>query len=467
MHVDSINARHLSAAGMTRLKHGRFCFSIQPVHGKYYEDVRLKKARVRSLRSPETFRESKEDIVTRVGVASVIRAVITYCRWAMSPLLLGALSACGPKPNAAQAPPPPEVAVVRVTASPVTLSEDYAAQTEAVETVEIRARVGGILERQAFQDGAQVKKGALLFVIDSKPYAAALAQARANLQQARAAHLNSAQILERFKRLIDSRAISQQDLDSAVAKERADAASMAAGEAQVQQAQLNLDYTTIRAPRDGVLSRALIKPGGLVVASSTLLTTLYSQGPIYVGFTIGEQKLAELQRQYDLRDTNKSPDFKLKLLDGSDYQYSGKLNFVDAAVDARNGTLPVRVLVPNPDGVLRPGQFVRVIVPGRTNPDAILVPQKAVQEIQGKRSVYVVGPDNKATSRDISANNRVGNDWLVEKGLQPGETVIVEGIAKVQPGAAVKPVPALAEQRGGIPPVPQPSGGPEDGKRGS
>lgn len=396
-----------------------------------------------------------------------MHAVIKSCRLVMLPLLLSGISACGQKPNAAQqqAPPPPEVSVIKVVVSPVTLSEDYAAQTEAVEAVEIRARVGGILERQAFKDGAQVKKGELLFVIDQKPYTAALAQAKANLQQARAAHLNSAQILDRFKQLIESRAISQQDLDSAVAKERADAASVLAGNAQVQQAQLDLNYTTIRAPRDGMISRALIKPGGLVVESDTLLTTLYSEGPIYVGFTISEQKLTELQRQYDLRDENKSPDFKLKLIDGSDYKYSGKLNFVDAAVDPRNGTLPVRVVVPNPDGVLRPGQFMRVIVPGKTNPNAILVPQKAVQEIQGKRSVYVVGQDNKVTSRDITANNRIGNDWVVEKGLQPNETVIVEGIAKVQPGATVKAVPASTEPR--MENRPQQGSAQEGGKKGS
>ena len=391
--------------------------------------------------------------MTHVGTASSLRAAVGNCRKVILLLLLSGISACGQKQDAAQskAPPPPEVAVIKVVASPVTLSEDYAAQTEAVESVEIRARVGGILERQAFKDGARVKKDELLFVIDQKPYIAALAQARAALQQARAAHLNSSQTLGRFKQLIDSRSISQQDLDNAVGKERADAASVQAGEAQVQQAQLNLDYTTIRAPRDGMISRALIKPGGLVVTSVTLLTTMYSDGPIYVGFTISEQRLTELQRQYDLRDVNKSPDFKLKLIDGSDYQYSGKLNFVDAAVDPRNGTLPVRVVVPNPDGTLRPGQFMRVIVPGRPNPDAILVPQKAVQEIQGKRSVYVVGQDNKATNRDITANHRIGNDWVVEKGLKPNELVIVEGIAKVQPGATVKPVPASqgAQQESG------------------
>ncbi|WP_148415756.1 efflux RND transporter periplasmic adaptor subunit [Noviherbaspirillum massiliense] len=382
--------------------------------------------------------------------------------WRLALLLLAALlqvAGCGQKNQgpAQAAPPPPEVSVIKAATSPVTLLEDYAAQTEAVEAVEIRSRVGGILERQAFKDGSPVKKGELLFVIDQQPFLTALSQSRANLAQAQASHLNSAQNLARLKPLMQTRAISQQDLDAAVAKERADAASVEAGKAQVRQAQLNLDYTTIRAPRDGMISRALIRPGGLVNASSTLLTTLYSVDPMYVSFTISEQKLNELQRHYNLRDARKRPDFKVKLIDGSDYKYGGKLDFVDAAVDPRNGTLPARLVVPNPEGYLRPGQFVRVIMPGQENPNAILIPQKAVQELQGKRSVYVIGPDNKAQYRDIVANARVGNNWVVEQGIKPGELVVVEGIAKVKPGAPVKPVPEGAAGNGDAKPAQQAS----------
>jgi membrane fusion protein (multidrug efflux system) len=372
----------------------------------------------------------------------------------MLALLLPLLCACGKKNDAPPAPPPPEVTVMKAGSAPVTIFEDYAAQAEAVESVEIRARVGGILERQAFKDGTPVKKGELLFVIDQQLYMSALAQAKANLGQAEASYLNSKQNLARLRPLLAVRAVSQQDLDAAVAKERADAASVEAGKAQVQQAQLNLGYTTIRAPRNGVISRALIKPGGLVNASTTLLTTLYSTDPIYVGFTISEQKLAELQKQYNLRTLKtKTPEIRLKLIDGSDYQYTAKFDFLDPAIDPKNGTLPVRLVVPNPDGILRHGEFVRAVVPARENPNAILVPQKAVQELQGKRSVFVVGPDNKAIHRDIVASARVGNDWVVEQGLRPGEMVVVEGIGKVKPGAVVKPVPAGQQTQ----PAPQPA----------
>jgi membrane fusion protein (multidrug efflux system) len=359
------------------------------------------------------------------------------------------LYGCEKRTNAPPQPPPPEVSVIRVGTAPVTMFDDYAAQTQAVEAVEIRARVGGILQRLAFREGSTVKKGDLLFLLDQDLYASALAQAKANLGQAQASWLNSQQNLARLRPLLAVQAISHQDLDAAVAKARADAASVEAVKAQVRQAELNLGYTTIRAPRDGMIGMALIKPGGLVNASTTLLTTLYSVDPIYVAFTISERKLAELQRQYNLRDPKiKALAVKLKLVDGSDYRYSGKFDFLAPAVDPRNGTLPVRLVVPNPDATLRHGQFVRAIVPAREIPDAILVPQKAVQELQGKHSVFVVGPDNKAIYRDIEVSSQVGTDWVVERGLKPGELVIVEGIAKVKPGIVVKPVPQPARTGG-------------------
>jgi len=175
--------------------------------------------------------------------------------------------------------------------------EEYVGQTEAVDTVEIRARVSGILERQGFEDGARVKRGDVLFAIDPQPFIAALAQAKATLAQTQASHTNSKQNLERIRPLLADKAISQQDLDAAIAKDATDAANVEAARAQVRAAELNLEYATIHAPRDGVISKALIKPGGLVNASTTLLTTLYSVDPMYVNFTVSEQKLMQMQRQ--------------------------------------------------------------------------------------------------------------------------------------------------------------------------
>ena len=352
------------------------------------------------------------------------------------------LAGCNGKgPN--QAPPPPEVSVIKAVTQPITVFEEYVGQTEAVDTVEIRARISGLLERQGFADGARVKRGDLLFVIDRQPFIAALAQTKAALAQTQAAHLNSKQNLERIRPLLADKAISQQDLDTAIAREGTDAANVDAARAQVKAAELNLDYATIHAPRDGVISKALVKPGGLVNASTTLLTTLYSVDPIYVNFTFSEQKLLELQRQLKRNpgeDNTRLPPFRLRLADGSEYKSSGTLNFVDAAVDAKSGTLQVRVKVPNPERLLRAGQLVRVIFPSLQELNAIRIPQQAVQELQGKRSVFVVDAESKAVYREIIANTRLGNDWVVERGIEPGEMVIVEGAQKVRPGAPVKPI---------------------------
>jgi membrane fusion protein (multidrug efflux system) len=219
----------------------------------------------------------------------------------------------------------------------------------------------------------------------------------------------------------------------------------------VKTAELNLEYTTIRAPRDGRISKALIKPGGLVNASTTLLTTLYSGDPVYVNFTISELRLPEMRQALAAgadSSPGHAPRFRLKLADGTEYRFPGKLNFVDAAVDPKSGTLQVRLSVPNPDGLLRPGQFVRVVVAASQDPTAIRVPQSAVQELQDRRSVFVVDAENKVEYREIVAKTRLENDWVVEGGLKPGELVIAQGINKVRPGMAVKPVLAAPTAAG-------------------
>jgi len=389
--------------------------------------------------------DALQEITSRIALKSMNKRSYLFFS-----IVMCWLAACSQGPEGAQAPkapPPAEVSVIKATAAPVTVYEEYVAQTAAVDAVEIRARVNGLVERQVFEDGARVKKGDVLFVIDQQPYNTALAQAKAGLAQAQAALVNSRAALKRIRPLVAEQAISKQDLDTAVARQAADAASVEAERANVRQAQLNLEYTTIEAPRDGVMSRALINPGGLVTAAQTLLSTLYSVDPIYVNFTISEQKLLELNKRLERvpgEDKSKAPPFKLILGDGREYKFPGKLNFVDAAFDPKSGTLQVRLAVPNPDRYLRPGLFVRVVVAAYENTDAIRVPQKAVQEVQGSRSLWVIGPDNKASSRQITTASRIDNDWVVEKGLKPGELVVVEGMQKIQPGAVVNPVLASA-----------------------
>jgi membrane fusion protein (multidrug efflux system) len=362
---------------------------------------------------------------------------------ALGAVLLIALLAGCTKPQAqTAAPPPTEVTVIEVAPRPVALFNEYVAQTQAPETIEIRSQVTGLLERQAFADGAKVKKGDLLYVIDRRPFEAQVAQAKAGVAQAAANLVNARQNLERNARLIAEKAVSQADYDNAVAQQRAGEALVEAQRALLRNAELNLEFATVRAPRNGHMSRSEAKPGALITAQQTLLTTLYSSDPMYVYFTISEDRLLELRKAPSTPD-KKTP-FHIKLADGTDYAMTGRLDFVDAAIDQKSGTLQVRISVPNPERLLRPGLFVRVAVPVVDTKEAICIPQQAVQELQGTKSVFVVGADGKAEARTIVATRRLGNEWVVVKGLAAGDKVVVEGISKIRPGVPVKPVVAAA-----------------------
>ncbi|HZP87649.1 MAG TPA: efflux RND transporter periplasmic adaptor subunit, partial [Burkholderiales bacterium] len=338
-----------------------------------------------------------------------------------------------------------EVGVVKVTQTPVTVYQEYVAQTQAPKTIEIRSQVTGSLERQAYADGQHVTAGQLLYVIDQRPFRTALAQAQANLAQAQANFQNARQTRERYQGLVGQGFVSKQAYDNAIAQERAAAAQVAAERARVNDARINLSYCEIRAPADGYMSDSRVNPGALITAQQTLLNTLYSSDPMYVNFTISEDQLLTFQEQIKRTASGQiaeAPKVRIDLPNGTQYPYPGTVDFVDAAVDPRTGTVQVRVAIPNPDHVLRPNMFVRVILPEHKDNSGIRIPQQAVTELQGLKMVYVVGPDGKAHARQITANVRSGNSWIVDKGLHPGELVVVEGVQKVQmqPNATVKPV---------------------------
>ena len=377
-----------------------------------------------------------------------------------------ALGGCGRKAQP-PAPPPPEVSVMEVRPAPITVYNEYVAQTQAPDTIEIRSQVTGLLEKQAFADGARVHKGDLLYVIDQRPFEAQVAQAGATVAQAEANLINARQNLARNGRLVAQHAISQQDYDAAVAQEKASAALVEAQKALLRDSEISLEFTTIRARRDGVMSSSQVKPGALITAQQTLLATLYSVDPMWAVFTISEERLLELQKRLKHppgERPDQAPAFRIRLADGSDYALPGRLNFVDAALDQKSGTLQVRMSLPNPERLLRPGLFVRVIVPAFENPNAIRVPQKAIQELQGQKSVWVVSDADKAQERPIVASHQVDNDWVVDSGLAAGERIIVDGIGKVRPGASVRPVLAAATSPGTgatqatSPPAAQPPG---------
>jgi len=376
-----------------------------------------------------------------VPVALVIAALAgAVLYWQLSP-------SSAQKAAQDKAPPPLEVAVKKVIAGPVTIFDEYVGQTDAQDVIEIRAQVTGLLERLAFADGAHVNKGELLYTIDPRPFQSALAQAKANLAQAQANLTNARQRLDRTKLLIERKFVSAADYDAAVAGEESARAGMEAQQALVRAAELNLGFTVLRAPREGFISKSLVKSGALITAQQTLLNTMYSSDPMYVYFSISESKLQELTKLLARPPgdaSQKAPAFKIRLVDGSEFEHAGTLNFLDAALDEKTGTLRARLLTPNPGRLLRPGQFVRVIVPMSENPNAIRIPQKAVRDLQGMKTVFVVDPDNKIAAREIKAQYRAGSDWVVDSGLASGEVVVVEGTQKVRPGLAVKPVMADA-----------------------
>jgi membrane fusion protein, multidrug efflux system len=392
------------------------------------------------------------DLVMTVHASSSETHARCSVRAALGALALLGVAACS-KNDAPPAPPPPEVTVQTLAPRQTTVSVEYVAETEAFNTVEIRPRVGGLLDQQEVVEGARVKKGQVLFVIDSQPYLAARAEARAAVAQAQAAVEQSERDYERVAPLARIDAVSQQEVDAVTARRAAARASVDAAQAALKTAELNLDYTTVTSPIDGIVGRAQIRKGGLVTAYSTLLTTVYDIDPMYVNFSISERRMLELQHRYGITREKPNPAavFHVVLADGTEVPGPVRLDFVDAAVDGATGTLPVRLLVENPTGELLTGQFARVLVETDRIDDALLVPQRAVQELQGKTSLWVLDGNDKAQVRDVRMGARIGGDWLVSEGVKAGERVVVEGMQKLKPGMQAlpkaAPAPAAAPKR--------------------
>jgi membrane fusion protein (multidrug efflux system) len=382
----------------------------------------------------------KESAMTSFHVAASVHG-IRIAALAGLALLCTACSKAAPP-----APHPVDVATVIVRPQPATFPEDFVAETEAINAVEIRPRVGGMLMQRVPVEGEQVKAGQLLFVIDREPYIAALAQMKAGLAQSEAALVQSQRDLERAESLSKIDAVSQQELDATVAKNKANLASIEAGNAAVRAAELNLGYTTITSPIDGVMGRAQLRQGGMVTANSTLLTTIYETERMYVNFSISEQRMLTFQRELGRapsQDASKPPPFRIFLADGSLYPQIPKLNFIDPAVDTRTGTLAMRLEVENPQHLLHAGQFARVQVSQQQDPNAIVLPQRAILDQQGQNYVWIVDADSKAQQREVHMGSRVGGDWQVQQGLKAGDIVIVDGVQRLKPGTAVKATPLV------------------------
>jgi membrane fusion protein, multidrug efflux system len=427
-------------------------------------------------------------------LARRLRRPLNYCP--VGAALLVAFTACdrGDAKASKQAEAPiPTVLVAEVPQRTVQVSADFVARTEAVPTVEIRARISGVLEQVRFREGSEVKKDQVLFVIQQDEYKAALQSARAQLAKAEAdltrakdtsvvehyrAQLDQAKAelgknradVARYRPLVKEQAIPQQDLDTALSREEAARAGVQAaeaalrdsvlaqrtaiqlseaavesGKASVTQADLNLKYTTIDSPISGIISKLSVDVGNLVGRGEpTLLATVSAINPIYADFSVTEadylrmvKKIPGLSRGEIPKD--RAPTLDLVLADGTVFPQKGRPVFVDRAIDQKTGTIQVRAEFPNPQALLRPGQFGRVRAVTEEVPNAVLVPQVAVQELQGAKNVLVVGEGDKVALRTVTLREPYQQFYIVSAGLKAGERVIVEGVQKARPGMQVKP----------------------------
>jgi RND family efflux transporter MFP subunit len=356
-----------------------------------------------------------------------------------------AFSACSK--SAPPPPPPPDVVVADVIQKDVPIYSEWVGTTEGNITAQIRARVQGYLQRRAYEEGSLVHAADLLFVIDPRPYQAALDQAKGDLGRAEAARTKAEQDVTRYAPLAAQQAISQQELDNAVQASRAGKAAVDSARAAVEKAQLNLDWTQVKSPIDGIAGIAVAQIGDLV-SENTLLTTVSQVDPIRVSFPISEQEYLRYAHLIDLGgQKSRSPEagpgtMQLILADGSVYPERGRATIANREVDVKTGTMTIVALFPNPRSIVRPGQYAKVRATMETKKGALLVPQRAVQELQGTHQVAVVGADNKVAMRTVKAGARVGDLWVIDEGLKPGERIVVEGLQKVRDGAIVNPQPA-------------------------
>jgi len=377
-------------------------------------------------------------------------------------LIAFSLSACRKeKPTAPRAP---EVEVVQVIQKDVPIVHEWVGTADGLVNATIRAQVTGYLIRQDYKEGDFVKKGQLLFEIDPRPFQAALDQAKGELARQEAQHANAKANLDRVKPLVAQNALSKKDLDDAIGNEQTTLAAVIAARAAVENAQISLGFTRVTSLIDGVAGLANAQVGDLVgpAVQGGELTIVSTINPIKVYYTVNEQAYIDFMRRFSSEaaglEAARKLDIELFLADGSSYPYKGTFYAIDRQVNVRTGTLRVESLFPNPRNLLRPGQFARVRVHIGTQKGALLVPQRAVTELQGSYEVAVVGPDNRVDIRPVKAGERVGSLWVIEEGLKPGERVVAEGEQKVMQGVTVVPKP-FAPPPSSAPAAPMPAEG--------
>ncbi|NJN45747.1 MAG: efflux RND transporter periplasmic adaptor subunit [Candidatus Competibacteraceae bacterium] len=349
------------------------------------------------------------------------------------------------QPTAAQTPPPLEVTVVDVKSEDTPAVFEFTGKTESSREVVISARVTGYIEKIAYEEGAVVQQGDLLFQLDPRPFKAALDNAKGVLAQEQAKLKNARRTLERIKPLARENAVSQKDLDDGTAAVLTAQAAVQSAKAQVDEAEINLGYATIRSPLTGLAGRSEKREGSLVTAGQdSQLTTIVRLDPIWVNFSVGENEVLKFRQE---RDTGKLRDIdntqvELVLADGSVYPEKGIINYVAPSIDRETGTLALRGELPNSKGVLSPGLFVRVRLEGAVRTDVLMVPQRSVMQGAQGKFVYVVDEGGKAEAKPVQVGDFYGDQWIVTGGLNGGEQVVVDGAIKIRPDSQVKIVPA-------------------------
>ena len=362
---------------------------------------------------------------------------------ALLPLTPFLFLGCG-GPKAAPAAPPPEVEIATVIQKDVPIYGEWVATLDGYVNAQIQPQVSGYIIEQNYKEGSFVRKGQTLFRIDPRPFQAILDQAKAQLAQAQA-QLGKTQLdVDRDTPLAKERAIAQSQLDNDIQANLAAKASVKAGEAQVEQAELNLGFTNVTSLVDGIAGIAQVQIGNLVNPSA-VLTSVSQVNPIKAYFPISEQEYMHFAERINTHNQQEypsdAPPFDLILADGSTYPQKGRLLLTDRQVDITTGSIRIVCAFPNPKNILRPGQFGRVRAAGDVRPNALLVPQRAVSELQGSYQVFVVGADGKANVRPVTVEERIGTMWIIQSGLKAGESVITEGLQKVRDGVPVRVKP--------------------------
>jgi membrane fusion protein, multidrug efflux system len=408
----------------------------------------------------KTYQSSSARLAT---VAALL--ILAGCQKASAPATVAsgaapAAQAGAPTAGApAGAPPAPEVTFITVQSTSQPIELEYAGQTIGSRETEVRARVPGIVQKRLYEEGSTVKAGTPLYLIDPATFQNQLASADAAVSLAQARVQQARRDEARLAPLVAEKAISQKEFDDSRSALELANATLRQVQAQAKEARLNLSYTKVLAPISGVTGTSVKADGSLLTNADSLLTTIVQTNPIFVNFSVPETELLRVNKQVSSgqlnvpgkRASNGSLGFsvQLKLADGSIYPRAGTLNYASEKINAQTGNVEVRAQIPNPDASLKPGQFVRVLLGGASRPNVISVPQRAVIDSPFGKIVFVVSPDNKLSPRPVELDGWAKGNWIVAKGLQSGERVLVEGFIKANtPGMTVKPVPYVASTNG-------------------